>query len=90
MLFPKVVDVSKKGQILIPVGMRKALGFRPKGKVFLLPFEEEDKIEVKPIKKSLVEELCGVFAGVDKKSSWTKELLEERRRDLKKEEKDFS
>lgn len=87
MLFPKVVDVSEKGQILIPVGMRKALGVRPKSKVFLLPFKKENKIEVKPIKKSLVEELCGVFADVDKKSSWAKELLEERQRDLKREEK---
>lgn len=87
MMVPKIVDVSNKGMILIPVAMRRFFGVKPKGKVFLLPNEKENKIEVKPIKKDLVNELCGMFAHIDKKASWTGELEKERQRDLKKEEK---
>lgn len=82
MLLPTIVDVSPKGQILIPAAIRKALGVKPNGKVYLLPHLKEQKIEIKPLKKNIVEELCGIFANVDKGRSWTKELEEERHRDL--------
>ncbi len=86
MLTPKIVDVSEKGQILIPVAMRQALGVKPQGKVFLLPRKKEKKIEIMPIKGTLVDELYGMFAHIEKKASWTKELERERRQDLMKEE----
>lgn len=84
MLYPKIVDVSEKGQIVIPANMRKALGIKPKGRVFIVP--NKKRLEIKPIKNDLVDHLHGIFANVDKRHSWTKELLKERQRDTKKEE----
>lgn len=89
MLIPRIVDVSEKGQILIPVALRRHFGVKPKGKVYLLPDEKEKAIKIKPIKKNIVDELCGILADVDKGHSWTQELAEERRRDLIREETKF-
>lgn len=90
MLYPKIVGVSEKGQIVIPAEMRKALGIKPKGKVFVVPDKKGGKLEVKPIGgRDILEHLHGIFADVDKGRSWTKELLEERKRDLIREETKF-
>lgn len=89
MLLPQIVDVSEKGQILIPVAMRKALGIRPKGKVFLYPKMEEGKVIIAPMKKDdIIESAYGMLARDDGKK-WTDELLKEKRRDLIKEETKF-
>lgn len=86
MLLPTIVDVSPKGQILIPADIRKALGIKPKGQVFIKPDSKQGKMEVKALTKDNIIDLAyGMLASNDGKS-WTKELEEERRRDLIREE----
>lgn len=86
MLFPQIVDISDKGQLLIPVDIRRSFGFLPKGKAYLIPDEAQKKLVIKPMKKNIVEELSGKFADIEPGRSWTKELVEERRRDAIREE----
>ena len=89
MLFPQIVDISDKGQMVIPVDMRRFLGIKPKGKVFVRPDEVEKKLTVTPIKEdNIIEATYGMLASNDGKS-WTRELVEERKRDLTREEIKF-
>lgn len=87
-LLPTLVDVSNKGQILIPSAMRKALGIKPKGKVILYPFKEDKQLVIEPMDKDPIEAACGMLVD-GSKSLWSKELIQERLRDLKKEERDL-
>lgn len=87
-LIPTLADVSKKGQILIPVGIRNALGIKPNGKVILYPLEKDKKVVIEPINKDPIEAACGIFAD-GSKESWSEELIKERLEELKKEEKDL-
>lgn len=89
MLFPQIVDISDKGQILIPASMRRAMDIHPKGKAYLVPDVEKKRIVIKPMKKNIVEELYGKFADIEPERLWTKELVEERRRDAIREEAKF-
>ncbi|OGK08523.1 hypothetical protein A2767_05495 [Candidatus Roizmanbacteria bacterium RIFCSPHIGHO2_01_FULL_35_10] len=91
MLLPQIVDVSEKGQILIPVAIRKALGIRPKGKVFLYPKVEEKKMLLEPLEgNDIIESTFGMLAkDKSRGKSMTQKLLEERRRDLAGEETTF-
>ncbi len=83
-LVPTTVDVSPKGQILIPANFRRLLGIKPKGKVVILPKIMEKKLIIEPIDKEPVRAACGLFAAKDGQS-WTKELIQERKKDLQKE-----
>lgn len=85
-LLPTLLEVSNKGQILIPSAIRKALGIRPMGKVLLYPMIKDKKAFLEPLTKDPIEAACGMFANNDKES-WSEELLQERLKDLKKEEK---
>lgn len=85
-LVPTFIDVSNKGQILIPAKMRKAMGIVPGGKVILYPFAKDEKIIVESVNKDPIEAACGLLASKDKRL-WSAELLKERLEDLKKEEK---
>lgn len=84
-LVPTSIDVSPKGQVLIPVFMRRALGIKPKGRVVLLPEVEAKRLIIEPVKEDPIEAVCGLFAAKDSES-WTDELLKERKKDLRKEE----
>jgi len=85
-LMPTLLDVSNKGQILIPVAVRKAFGIKPKGKVFLYPLKDDKTVLIEPVEEDAIEAACGMFAD-NSKRSWSDELLKERLKDLKKEEK---
>ncbi len=87
-LLPTYLDVSNKGQILIPVAVRKALGIKPNGKVILYPLKKEKRVLIEPFAKDPIEAACGILA--DKTgSSWSEELIKDRKKELKKEEKDL-
>lgn len=85
-LLPTTIDVSAKGQVLIPVLIRRALGIKPKGKVILFPKIKRKRLIVEPVEEDPIEAACGLFATKDGES-WTEELLKERKKDLKKEER---
>ena len=83
--FPTFVDVSNKGQILIPVNLRRLSGIRNKGKVLVYPTKNK-KLIVEPVADDPIKAACGFLADKDNRS-WSSELIEERKKDLSKEEK---
>jgi len=77
-----VVTTSSRGQIVIPRDIRKRLQIVP-GKKLLIKAEGDHAI-LKPLPDDPVNHFCGFFKNG---SSLTKALLEERRRDRKRESK---
>lgn len=77
-----VVKTSLKGQIVIPVEIRKKLGIKPGQKVNLTIVG--DKAVITPLPEDPIKALRGSLKG---KPSLTKELLRERKEELKREEK---
>ena len=67
--------LSSKGQIVIPGEVRESLGLE-RGTVFHVQIEG-DRIILQPIRPSAVDELHGMFAGLD----LLKELENKRRRE---------
>jgi AbrB family looped-hinge helix DNA binding protein len=77
-----VVTASKRGQIVIPRDIRKALEIGP-GKRLLIR-AENDQVVMTPLPDDPVDSFCGIFQG---KSSLTRALLEERKKDIRYEKK---
>lgn len=77
-----IVITSARGQIVIPKEIRKQLKIKP-GKRLLLKVEGDQAV-MRPLPDDPVEEFCGYFSGGP---SLTRALLDERRRDAKRESK---
>lgn len=77
-----VVTTSSRGQIVIPRDIRKRLQIVP-GKKLSIKVEGECAI-ITPLPEDPVEYFCGFFKD---RSSLTKALIDERRRDRKRESK---
>ena len=75
------VTVSKKGWVVIPREIRQRYGIRPGDKVQVVDYAE--RIAIIPAMKDPIQEARGMLKG---RPSLTKALLEERRRDLEREE----
>ena len=78
-----LVQISPKGQILIPKKIRDKYGVIQGGKVQLI--ERPDGILVKPAPADPIEAACGSIEG---NFSLTADLLEERRKEKKRESAD--
>lgn len=76
-----IAKVSEKGQIVIPSALRKKYGIKPKGEVFVT--EMNGKIVIVPLLRDPVKEARGILKGG---RSLTQALLEERRKELEREE----
>ncbi len=79
-----LVQISPKGQILIPKKIRNKYGVIQGGKVQLI--EGPDGILVKPAPTDPIEAACGSIEG---DFSLTDDLLDERRKDKKHESPDY-
>jgi AbrB family looped-hinge helix DNA binding protein len=79
-LFMRTVVTSAKGQIVIPKTERDKVGIGPGTRVVVTAVD--DHIEVRPIPENPVEYFHGFFKGGP---SLTKALLEERRKERKRE-----
>ena len=77
---PTVVT-SAKGQVVIPKSERDKVGIAPGTRVVVVAVD--DHIEVRPLPENPVEHFYGFFKGGP---SLTKALLEERRKERKREE----
>lgn len=77
-----VVKTSSKGQIVIPVEIRKKLGIKPGQKVNLTLVD--GKAVITPLPEDPIKALRGSLKGVP---SMTKALLEDRKREIEHEEK---
>jgi len=76
-----ITKVSEKGQIVIPSALRKKYGIKPKSEVFVT--DMNGKIVIVPLLKDPVKEARGILKGG---RSLTQALLEERRKELEREE----
>jgi AbrB family looped-hinge helix DNA binding protein len=81
MTIPMRAKVSAKGWIVIPVSLRKKYGLEPGSTVEI--FDAEGKIILLPSMKDPTEEAYGMLAGGP---SLTQELLDERVKELEREE----
>ena len=79
-----VLTVSSKGQLVIPVSIRKSLGIQSKSKVRLTLSEDHSKAILEPLPSDPIEALTGILKGY--KGSLARELVKERKKDLKCEE----
>jgi AbrB family looped-hinge helix DNA binding protein len=77
-----VVKTSSKGQIVIPVEIRKKLGIEPGQKVNLTLVD--GKAVITPLPEDPIKALRGALKGVP---SMTKALLEDRKKEIEREEK---
>jgi AbrB family looped-hinge helix DNA binding protein len=75
-----VVKTSSKGQIVIPVEIRRKLGIKPGQRVNLTLIE--DKAVITPLPQDPIRALRGVLKG---EPSMTKDLLRERKEEMKRE-----
>jgi len=78
------VTVSKKGWVVIPREIRQRYGIRPGDKVQVVDYAE--RIAIIPAMKDPIQEARGMLKG---KPSLTKALLEERLRELEREEREI-
>ena len=77
-----VVQVSLKGQVLIPKAIREKYGVKPGSNVHIL--EEPDNIIIKPAPEDPIAAACGFIEG---DFSFTDDLIEEHRKELENERK---
>ena len=80
-----IVKASPKSQIVIPKPIRDRLGIRPGDHVFVTL--KGDHAEVRPAPEDPIQALRGRFK--DYPGSLTQELLEDRRKDKLREEKNL-
>jgi AbrB family looped-hinge helix DNA binding protein len=81
----EVLTVSTRGQIVIPLEARERLGIKAGTKLQLRV--SEGRLELSPVPEDLIGHLCGV---IGKGASLSEALLEERRKDGGREEKEAS
>jgi AbrB family looped-hinge helix DNA binding protein len=79
-----IVKTHAKGQIIIPKDIRDKIGIKP-GTVVSLNLVE-DHVEIRPLPDDPIEFLTGIFK--DYPQSMAEQLLEERKKDNKTDEKD--
>ena len=76
----KVVNVSPKGQILIPNALREKYGVTPGSKIQIL--ETQHGLFIKPAPQDPIEAACGFIEG---DFSLTQDLIIEHRKELENE-----
>ena len=77
-----IVKTSSKGQIVIPAELRKKLGIEPGQKVNLSL--ENDKAVNAALPKDPIKALRGILKG---RPSMTKALLDDRKKEIERDEK---
>lgn len=73
--------VTTKGQLVIPVRIRRKLGIKPGTKVCFV--ERGGEILFQPVTKEYIRSVCGMLKSP---TSVTEELLSDRRKDDEREE----
>jgi AbrB family looped-hinge helix DNA binding protein len=73
--------ITSKGQIVVPVRLRRRYGLKPGTKVLFI--ERNDEILFQPLSREYIRSVHGMLTS---KTSVTKELLRERAKDREHEE----
>ncbi len=81
----ETASVTSKGQLVIPVRLRRKYGIKPGTKVLFV--ERDQEILIQPVTKEHVRSVCGLLTS---KTSATQALLKERAKDKEREEAKFA
>lgn len=77
----KTVQVTSKGQLVVPAALRKKYGIKPGTKISFI--ERGNELLLQPVTAEYIKSLCGILKS---EKSVTQELLKERAKDKKREE----
>ena len=81
----ETASVTSKGQLVIPVRLRRKYRIEPGTKVLFM--ERNHEIVIQPVTKEFVRSVCGLFKS---ETSATQMLLGERAKDKEREEAKFA
>ena len=78
--------VTTKGQLVVPSRIRRRFGIKPGTRVNFV--EEGDRIIFQPVTREYIDSFCGVFKQKPGEKSVVQELIEERRAEKAKEDRE--
>ncbi len=78
--------VTSKGQLVVPSRIRRLFGIKPGTRINFV--EEGDRIIFQPVTKEYINSFCGVFKQKPGEKSVVQELIEERRAEKAKEDRE--
>ncbi len=78
--------VTSKGQLVVPSRIRRLFGIKPGTRINFV--EEGDRIIFQPVTKEYINSFCGVFKQKPGEKSVVQELMEERRAEKAKEDRE--
>ena len=78
--------VTSKGQLVVPSHIRRRYGIKPGTRINFV--EEGDRIIFQPVTREYIDSFCGVFKQKPGEKSVVQELLEERRAEKEKEDRE--
>lgn len=81
----ETASVTSKGQLVIPVRLRRKYRIEPGTKILFV--ERDHEILIQPVTKEYVRSVCGLFKS---ETSATQMLLKERAKDKEREEVKFA
>ena len=78
--------VTSKGQLVVPSRIRRLFGIKPGTRINFV--EEGDRIIFQPVTREYIDYFCGIFKLKPGEKSVVQELLEERRAEKEKEDRE--
>ena len=78
--------VTSKGQLVVPSHIRRRYGIKPGTRINFV--EEGDRIIFQPVTKEYINSFCGIFKLKPGEKSMVQELIEERRAEKAKEDRE--
>lgn len=78
--------VTSKGQLVVPAHIRRRYGIKPGTRINFV--EEGDRIIFQPVTKEYINSFCGIFKLKPGEKSMVQELIEERRAEKAKEDRE--
>jgi AbrB family looped-hinge helix DNA binding protein len=78
--------VTSKGQLVVPSRIRRRFGIKPGTRINFV--EEGERIIFQPVTREYIDSFCGVFKQKPGEKTVVKELLEDRRAEKEKEDRE--
>lgn len=78
--------VTTKGQLVVPARLRRRFGIKPGTRINFI--EEGERIIFQPVTREYIDSFCGIFKQKPGEKSVVQELIEERRAEKEKEDRE--